>query len=37
MPDVSDPAQTARVHADVGGLDAVASAAGDVPYGASST
>jgi NAD(P)-dependent dehydrogenase (short-subunit alcohol dehydrogenase family) len=30
--DVADPGQTARVLAEVGGLDAVASAAGDVPY-----
>ncbi|MFL6176254.1 MAG: NAD-dependent epimerase/dehydratase family protein, partial [Ornithinibacter sp.] len=30
--DVADPEQTARVFAEVGGLDAVASAAGDVPY-----
>jgi NAD(P)-dependent dehydrogenase (short-subunit alcohol dehydrogenase family) len=30
--DVTDPDQTARVFAQVGDLDAVASAAGDVPY-----
>ena len=30
--DVADPEQTARVFAQVGDLDAVASAAGDVPY-----
>ena len=30
--DVTDPEQTARVFAEVGDLDAVASAAGDVPY-----
>ena len=30
--DVADPEQTARVLAEVGDLDAVASAAGDVPY-----
>jgi NAD(P)-dependent dehydrogenase (short-subunit alcohol dehydrogenase family) len=30
--DVADPEQTARVFAQVSGLDAVASAAGDVPY-----
>jgi NAD(P)-dependent dehydrogenase (short-subunit alcohol dehydrogenase family) len=30
--DVADPEQTARVFAEVGGLDAVACAAGDVPY-----
>ena len=30
--DVADPEQTARVFAEVGDLDAVASAAGDVPY-----
>ena len=30
--DVADPEQTARVFAQVGDLDAIASAAGDVPY-----
>ena len=30
--DVADPEQAARVFSDVGDLDAVASAAGDVPY-----
>ena len=32
LADVADPEQTARVFAQVGDVDAVASAAGDVPY-----
>jgi nucleoside-diphosphate-sugar epimerase len=35
--DVADPEQIARVFAQVGELDAVASAAADVPYNGSST
>ena len=35
--DVADPEQTARVFAEVSDLDAVACAAGDVPYKRAST